>query len=153
DGPGVQRAGAADADRDLEQLRLRGHRRPLEGARPARPGVKRTEDGLLGERVDLDHDPVDLVVELVTPSLPVVAGLRDGLDRLEPFRERVRAEAVLTQPGELFPVGREVEPLTTAGPVRPHGKGARRRDRAVLLAERAGCGVARVRGELLAGAD
>ena len=53
--------------------RLGGHRRPLERARPARAAVEGAEAGLLLERVDLDHDPVDLVVELGAPSLPLVA--------------------------------------------------------------------------------
>ena len=63
DRPRVQRPGAPDADRDLVEPRHRGHRRPLERARPARPLVQRAEAALLVERVDLDHDAVDLVVE------------------------------------------------------------------------------------------
>ena len=52
------------------ELRLRGRRRPLVGAGPARTRVERAEHGLLGERVDLDHDPVDLVVELLALRAP-----------------------------------------------------------------------------------
>src|SRR5262249_40359669 len=62
--PRIERAGAPDADVDLVQLRLRRHRRPLERAGPARALVQRAEPALLVERVDLDDDPVDLVVEL-----------------------------------------------------------------------------------------
>ena len=41
--------------RILQQFRLRGHRRPLVGARPARPAVEGAETPLLVERVDLDR--------------------------------------------------------------------------------------------------
>ena len=92
--------------RILSSVVCRGHRRPLERARPARPRVQRAEPALLGERVDLDHDPVDLVVELDAPLLPVAARAGDLLDRLEPLGERVRAEAVLAQPLERLPVRR-----------------------------------------------
>ena len=82
-----------------------GHRRPLERARPARPLVQRAEPPLLVERVDLDHDPVDLVVELGAPRLP-----RDARARRPPrsissrSRMRVRAEAALAQPLERLPL-------------------------------------------------
>ena len=78
DGPGIESAGATDPDVDLQQLRLRGHRRPLERTRPARPAVEHAEPPLLIERVDLDHDPVDLVVELDAARLPRAAGFGDS---------------------------------------------------------------------------
>ena len=125
--PGVERARAADADRDLVQRRLGGHRRPLERARPARPRVERAEHRLLLERVDLDHDPVDLVVELRAPALPVGTALRHLLDRLEPLGERVRPEAVLAQPLELVPVRGELHALACTHAVDPHRERPRRR--------------------------
>ena len=70
---------------DLEQLRLRRHRRPLVGAGPARPAVERAEALLLVEGVDLDHDPVDLVIELEPLRLPEAADLGDRRDRLVPL--------------------------------------------------------------------
>ena len=51
--------------------------------------VQRAEPPLLLERVDLDHDPVDLVVELDASLLPRAARLGDRLDGLEPLGERV----------------------------------------------------------------
>src|SRR5436309_14894492 len=111
--------------------------------------MQRAEDRLLLERVDLDHDPVDLVVELEAAGLPVAAGLRDFLDRVEPLRERVRAKAVLPQPLQRLPLRLEVEAVRDPDPVDPYRQRARRGDRGVLLAERARGGVARVRGELL----
>src|SRR5215211_6884475 len=78
--PRVESPGAADADEDLVQPRLRRHRRPLVGPGPARTLVKRAEPLLLSEGVDLDHDAVDLVVELDPALLPFRACLGDRLD-------------------------------------------------------------------------
>ena len=96
--PRVERSGSPDADVNLLELRLRGHRRPLVGARPSRTLVQRAEPPLLLERVDLDHDPVDLVVELDPLPFPGAARFRDGRDRLVTLGERIRAEAVLAKP-------------------------------------------------------
>ena len=68
--------------------------------------VQRAEPRLLVEGVDLDHDPVDLVVELDPARLPRPAGLGDLLDRLQPLSERIRAEAALAEPLERLPVRR-----------------------------------------------
>ena len=103
-GPRVERARAADANLDLVQPRRRRHRRPLECAREARTLVQRAELALLRDRVDLDHDAVDLVVELAAPPLPLGAAPRHLLDRLEPLGEGIRAEAVLAQPLQRVPV-------------------------------------------------
>ena len=83
--PRVERARAADADMDPLQRRLRPVGRPLEGFGPARPFMKRPEPGLLVERVDLDHDAVDLVVELCPRPLPRIHRLGNRLDRLVPL--------------------------------------------------------------------
>src|SRR6266545_504270 len=107
--PRVERARPANSNVDLQELRLRGHRRPLVAARPARPVVERAEAPLLIERVDLDHDPVDLVVELEPSRLPLAADLGDGLDRLVTLGEGARAKAALAKPLERrpVPVGRQ----------------------------------------------
>src|SRR5215212_9360357 len=68
--PRIQRPGAPDANQNLIQARVRGHRRPLVRARPAWTFVQRAETALLLERVDLDDDAVDLVVELDAAVLP-----------------------------------------------------------------------------------
>src|SRR5438105_4464937 len=88
---------------------------PREGQSRAR--VERSEPPLLAERVDLDHDPVDLVVELDPPPLPLDAGDCDVLDRLEPLRVRVRAEAALAQPFEHPELRLELDALAMTGPV------------------------------------
>ena len=63
---------------------------------------------------------------------------------------RVRAEAVLSQPGEHLPLRAELEALACSDAVDPDRKRTVGRDRGVLLPQRAGGGVARVRRELLA---
>src|SRR5690348_1997611 len=148
--PGVEGPRPSDADRDLVQLRLCSHRRPLERARPAGPRVQRAEDRLLLERVDLDHDPIDLVIEVGAPALPLAATLGHLLDRLEPLCERIRPEAVLAQPLELLPVGAKLQALGCTEPVYPDRERPRGGDRRVLLAKRTRRRVARVRRELLA---
>src|SRR5207302_6745694 len=97
--------------------------------------------------------PVDLVVELDATLLPFPAGLRDRLDRLVPLRVWIRTEAVLTQPEERSPVPVGRQTVLAAEPVNPDRERALRRDRRVLLAQRARCRVARVRRRLLALGD
>ena len=120
---------------DLQELRLRRHRRPLEGARPPRPRVEDAEPALLLELVDLDHDPVDLVVELHAPASqsrsaprpprPTRAARRTGScgSRAPQPRERLRCD-----PSSSPRARRRRRPT----PRRP-----RRCDRRVLLPERA----------------
>ena len=80
---------------DPHQPRRRGGRRPLVRAREAGAAVERAQRLLLSERVDLDHDAVDLVVELGAPGLPGGARLRNLLDGLEALHKRVRPEPAL----------------------------------------------------------
>src|SRR3954447_667991 len=143
--PGIECARAADANEDPVQARRRRHRRPFERARPAWTLVQRTESALLLERVHLDHDAVDLVVELDALLLPVRARTRDRLDRVVQLRERIRAEAVLAQPLQRVPVPVRRQALLVPETVNPDRERAARGDRRVLLAERAGGRVARVR--------
>ena len=128
----------------------RRHRRPLVGARPAGPLVQRAEPRLLLERVDLDHDPVDLVVELAPTGLPRATRLGDLFERLEPHRVRVDREAAPAQPLERLPVRVELDAFAEAGAVDPDREWPVRGDRRVFLAQRAGRGVARVRRDPLA---
>src|SRR6185503_20776137 len=78
--PWVEGSGAADPDVDLPERRHRRGGGPLVGARPSRPFVESAEPPLLVEVVDLDHDPVDLVVELGPTVLPRAARLGVLLD-------------------------------------------------------------------------
>jgi hypothetical protein len=117
--PRVECAGPSHSDTDLQELRLGGHRRPLVRAGPSRATVELAQAPLLVVGIDLDHDPVDLVVELDALRLPDAADLGDGCDRLVPFGERVRAEAVLAEPLECLPVCVDPERVRIAEPVHP----------------------------------
>ena len=147
--PRIERARPAHADADLVQPGLGGQRRPLERAGPARPAVQRAEPALLLEGVDLDHDSVDLVVELDAPRLPFAARSGDRIERLVPLGERIRAEAELAQRLQRLPVRLAREPFGRADSVHPHGQRARCGDRGVLLPKGPGSSVPRVRRHLL----
>ena len=97
--------------------------------------MERSENALLLQVVDLDHDAVDLVVERRALPLPLGARLRDRLDRVEALRERVRREAVLLQPFERLPVRAKLDPVGRADAVGPDGERSVGGDRRVLLAE------------------
>jgi hypothetical protein len=147
--PRVERPGASDPDEDLVEPGHCCHRRPLVGARPAGPLVERAETFLLREGVDLDDEPVDLVVELDATLLPVAAGLRHRLDGVVQLGVGVGAEAVLAKPQERVPVPLGREAVSPPQAVDPDGERAVGRDRGVLLAQRPCRSVARVRRRLL----
>ena len=115
--------------------------------------MQRAEPALLLEGVDLDHDAVDLVVELDALLLPFLARARDRFDRVVQLRERIRAEAVLPQPLQRVPVPVRRQAVLVSETVNPDRERTARGDRRVLLAKRAGRRVARVRRRLLAFGD
>ena len=102
------------------------------------------------ERVDLDHDPVDLVVELDSLPLPLRAPGGDLLDGPEPLGVRVRAEAALAKPFQELPLALEPNAVAVARAVDPDRERPLGRDLGVLLAQRSGGRVSRVRSSLLA---
>jgi len=75
-----EHARAAHVARDFLDLGLGLLRRVLEGDRPARRTGDETKLELLREVVDLDHDTIDLVLELVPLPLPLGVGLDDLVD-------------------------------------------------------------------------
>ena len=97
--------------------------------------MKRSEAPLLVERVDLDDEAVDLVVELDPLRLPEAADLGHRFDRLVPLREGVRAEAMLAQPLERLPVRVELDSLGGSEAVHPDRERPGGGDRRVLLAQ------------------
>src|SRR5207248_7644865 len=97
----------------------------------------------------LDPDAVDLVVDVDALVLPLRARAGDAFDRLEPLGVRVRAEAVLAEPRKALAVRREFEAVAGADAVDPDGERPLGGDRRVLLPERSGRSVARVRSHLL----
>ena len=141
---GDEVAGAADVPDHLVHLRRRGRRRELPGDRPARLAADDAQ--LAPERplVDLDHDAVDLVVELVAALLPPAAALDHRLDALVVVGVGVDLEATLAQPLDLLAVGGEVEALGRADPVAPDRERPFGGEVGVELADRAGGRVARV---------
>src|SRR5262249_24148255 len=104
---------------------------------------------LLLERIDLDHDPVDLVIELDPLLLPLVASLRHRRDRLVPLCIRVRAEPALAKSLQRVPMVADGYTVADAELVDPDRKGSLRRDRRFLLPQRSCCGLAWVRRRLL----
>ena len=73
-------AGAADVDRDVEQPRAHHLGRVLVGDRPARGPRGGAQPALQREVVDLDHDAVDLVLDVVA----VLAVVRRRTSRTAP---------------------------------------------------------------------
>ena len=142
---GNQVTGPADVPDDLLQLRRRRRRRELPGDRPARLAPDHAE--LPPERplVDLDHDPVDLIVELVAPLLPPMAALDDRLDPGVMIGVGIDPEAVISQPLHLRRVSRQVEPLDGADPVAPDRERPFGGHLGIELAQGPGGRVARIR--------
>ena len=111
--------------------------------------MQSAEPLLLRVVVDLDDDPVDLVVELRPAVLPHATALGDLLHRFETLGERVDREAVTAQPVQRLPVRSELHTVVRADSIRPERQRTVRSDRRILLAQRAGSGIARVRCGLL----
>ena len=146
---GIERARPPDANQDLVQARRRRHRRPLEGARPTRLGVQGAELRLLLEGIDLDHDPVDLVVEIDPRRFPLAAPAGDLFDRFEALCVRIRPEAALAQPLKRLRMRSGLHAFADPHAVDPERERSRGRDRRVLLPERSGCRIARVGRQFL----
>src|SRR5207244_5675111 len=99
-----------DVDLDVVDDRLGLFRRELEGEGPARAAGDEAELRLLPEVIDLDHDPVDPIVELVSFFLPHVEEADDGIDVGVGATVRVDVKAHLGEPVE--------DLLLTSGPAR-----------------------------------
>src|SRR5262249_47921944 len=100
-----------DVPHHLVQPRHRGRRWELPGDRPARLASHRPQPALPLEIRDLDDRPVDLEVELSPALLPLEALLDDRVLIAQQADVAIDAKAVLAQPLERFPVGREREAL------------------------------------------
>ena len=132
---------------------------------PGRPR-RGPELALQGEVVDLDHHPVDLVVEIVAPLLPrsaEVEGVVEAVDELTLGVDREAGPASQSRVAEWVGVsssgghetcGRSALParrrLQLPHLVGPEGQRPAGGDRRVLLPERAGRRIARVDEESLA---
>ncbi len=121
-----------------------GGRRELEGDRPAGVVGDLAEVALQRDLVDLDHDPVDVVVDLGAAVLPGGAHGRDLVDRVVTSGVGINPEALVAQPFESPPMARDLEPLGVAELVDPDVERSRGGDRRVELADGAGGRVARI---------
>ena len=92
-GVGVERAGAADADRDPFELGRGLLRGELPGDGPARFAADRAQVALQAQVVDLDDDAVDVEGERVASAGPALAGGGDGVDPVVPLGLRRRRQA------------------------------------------------------------
>ena len=148
-------ARAPDLDVDVEQARVDLLGRVLVGGRPSRHAGGVSELGLQGPRVELEDDAVDLVDEVVAVvgvagdvGLPLGAPAHDrvvGGHRQAPAGEQVVPLVLLAR--QLLPRRRD----DGADAVGDHGKGPCGRHGGVLLAQRAGRGVAGVGEDLQQG--
>ena len=107
----------------------RRHRRPLERARPPRSLVQRAELALLRDRVDLDHDAVDLVVELRATALPRRGRPRRRRRSIRTARRRDSCGSRARAATAALPVRLELEPLAAARAVDPDRERHSTRDR------------------------
>ncbi len=146
-------AGAADVDRDVQQLGVDFLGRVLVGDGPARHPGGVAEGALGGEVVDLDHDAVDFVGEAV----PLVAVALDEFQHvLEPGQDlevRAGGQAPLGELAVGVRLADGVESFAGADAVHVHPQRALGGFRRVLLPQRAGGGVAGVGQRRLAGLD
>ena len=137
---------------DVEQLAGGLARRELVGDRPARVAPDHAKLALLREAIDLDDDAVGLVLELVAAGHPLAAVGDHLLEILEAPAVAVDREAERAEQLERLPLRAQRARPRTGRPHRRRSAAARPAviDR-ILLAQRAGGGVARVGGHALAG--
>jgi hypothetical protein len=130
-------------DRTQERRALLG--RELERDRPPRSLRRRPELVLQRDPVDLDHGAVDLPVDAVAVLSPVLEVALHAVDVVARFRRRRHRQPRAGCPSEEAQMRLEADPLGGAERVHPQMERSRRGDARVLLTERAGRRVARVR--------
>jgi len=101
----------------------------------------RSELLLLGDRVDLDHHPVDLVVDGVPVLLPALAEHEHLLQRVNESGGRVHRQPGLLEVLQRLQVRGEALPFRVQDPVTPQPERPGRADLRILLAEGAGSGI------------
>ena len=120
--------------RDRPPWRLRGRAQPI----------------LQRERVDLDDDPVDVVLDVVAVLTPVRDVVVDAVEVVDHLVAAADRQSHLLQGGVGGGLARRVEPVAGTDPVQRQGQRSGRGDPRVLLPQRAGRRVARVGERLLA---
>ena len=148
---GVRDAGAADLDLDVldDGGRLLG--REFVRDRPARDARHEAEPLLPIEAVDFVDDAVDVVVEAGALRLDLAVELQQLVDRAAHLGQRIGLKAAMLEPFDHagLRVGRHLAHLAPG--ISEEAERPRRRDRRVVLPQRAGRGVARIGKELPAG--
>ena len=127
-GKGVEAAGAAHVDRDLQKLGRRLDGRELVGDRPARLPPYVAQSLLEVQAVELHNQAVDLVLQAVTLLRPLLVAALDILQVAATVDVGIDAKAELIQPLERLPVGVRrlsiVRPAELVDPdVQPPGSG------------------------------
>ncbi len=150
-GEGVEAAGAPHVDGDLQQLRRRLDGRELVGHGPARLSSHVAQPLLQRQPVDLHHQAVDLVLQVVALLHPLLVVAVDLLQMAAAGDVGVDAEAEVAQPVERLQVA--VRPRSVLQPAKlvdPDVQPPGRRHAGVELAHGAGGGVAGVGEQWLA---
>ena len=157
DAVGGDAARAPHLDADVEQARVYLLGRKLVGGRPARGARGRAEGPLESQVVDLDDDAIDLVHEAMAVRANLRDALLDGLATRQQARVGRDGQTPLAQllvPAHLGGrLGELIPGLDEADAVGDHREGALGGFGGVLLAQRAGGGVACVDEGLFPGLD
>ena len=137
-----------DVDLDVVDDRLGLFRRELEGKGPARAAGHETELRLLPEVVDLDHDPVDPIVELVAFFLPLIEEPDDSINVAVSATVRVDVKTHLAKPVEDLLLAHC--PARRIQGINERVEAAAGRDTGIELPDRSGGSVARIGEQRLA---
>ena len=146
-----ERAGAADLDLDRVDDRYRLLGRELVRDRPARAAVAGAEPRLPVEPVKLVDDAVDVVIERAALELDLPVELKQRVERVAHSHQRVGAKAAAPEPFHHAGLGVRRHRAHLAPAIGEEPERARRGDRGILLAQRAGGRVARIGEHLPAG--
>ena len=146
-------AGAAGVDLDGEQLGVDLLGRVLVGDRPPGRPARRAQPALEADVVDLDHDAVDLVLDVVAVLAVVLDELLHRLETLDDLGPVAGRQAPGRQGGVGLRLCPGLEARACPDAVADHAQRTGGGDLGVLLAQRAGGGVAGVGEHRLAGVD
>ena len=144
-------AGAAHLHTNLAQHGALLLGRELEGDRPAGRTGGKSQGGLVGKRVDLDHHAIDVVVQLFAPGQGIGAKLMDLGRARAAGGVGIHAKAAVAQPPQELPLRRDGQRRLVCHGIDEGLQVAVGGHARVLLAKAAGGGVSRVGKGLAAG--
>ncbi len=137
-------AGSSDVDPDVEQRGGGLLRRVLERDGPARRTGGVAQPSVQRHPVDLDHQAVDLVLDVVPMRAPVLHALDHLVRTVRDDRVRRHGQPPGRQRVVRRGLGLRLEPLQPAEAVADHAEATPSGDRGVLLPQRPGRGIARI---------